>query len=104
MKSGLLQRLFSETPKFFKIIRNISLSLATLSGLIIAANLAIPESFVDILTKIIAVSGITAAFISQLPTIWVIEENGVVEVKKSEDFAESFTINPDEKANPKNKD
>lgn len=94
----ILARLTSQTPKFFKIIRNISLSLATLGGLIIATDLAMPDSFVDILSKIITISGITAAFIAQLPTIWGVKDGEVVEPDNV-----LFTINPDTKPNPPTK-
>ena len=45
---NLIERVSSPTPKFFKKLRNIGLILATVSGTIIAAPIALPAVVIQI--------------------------------------------------------
>ena len=45
---NLIERVSSPTPKFFKKLRNIGLILATVSGTIIAAPIALPAVVIKI--------------------------------------------------------
>jgi len=43
-----MSRLRSKTPKFFRIVRNIGVVLASVSGVILAAPIALPASIVTL--------------------------------------------------------
>lgn len=74
----LWDRFLAKTPKLFKTIRNIGLSLVGLSGIILTSGLAIPESIIGIISQIGIIAGATAAGIAQLTTIWGVDEDGNV--------------------------
>jgi hypothetical protein len=78
MFNQIFQRFFSKTPKIFRIIRNIGLSVAGISATIIGAGLTIPDSILGVISQIGIVAGVVAAGISQLTTIWGVDENGKV--------------------------
>lgn len=78
MIKEILQRLSSDTPKFFKTLRKIALTTSALSGAILLADLTIPDSIGDLITKAGVLSGIIVAFTASLPTIWGTDENGEV--------------------------
>ncbi|MFC4510240.1 hypothetical protein ACFO28_07980 [Flavobacterium buctense] len=64
---NLIKRAKAPTPKFFKVLRNIGLALATVGGTILAAPIALPV----VLTTIggyLAVAGGVATAVSQLTT------------------------------------
>ena len=45
---NLIERIKAPTPKWFKIIRNISIVLASIGGIIIAAPVALPVGLVSV--------------------------------------------------------
>ena len=61
---NIVERYKKPTPKFFKILRNISIALATAGGAIIAAPIAIPSLVVTIATYMTVV-GTVATAVSQ---------------------------------------
>ena len=79
MLKQILQRLSSETPKFFKTLRKWALTIASLSGATLASGLTIPDTLNNILLKIGIIAGIVVAFTASLTTIWGIEENSETE-------------------------
>jgi len=60
----IIERYQKPTPKFFRILRNIGIALATAGGAIIAAPIAIPATIVTIATYM-TVAGTVATAISQ---------------------------------------
>jgi hypothetical protein len=60
----IIERYQKPTPKFFRILRNIGIALATAGGAIIAAPVAIPATIVTIATYM-TVAGTVATAISQ---------------------------------------
>ncbi|PZD76722.1 hypothetical protein [Mesonia sp. K7] len=61
---NLVERYQQPTPKFFKILRNIGIALATAGGAIIAAPIAMPALVVSIATYM-TVAGTVATAVSQ---------------------------------------
>jgi len=59
-----MSRLRSKTPKFFRIVRNIGVVLASVSGVILAAPIALPASIVT-LAGYVALGGSIAASVAQ---------------------------------------
>jgi uncharacterized membrane protein HdeD (DUF308 family) len=62
---NIVKRAKAPTPKFFKVLRNIGLALATVGGTILAAPIALPV----VLTSIggyLAVAGGVISAVSQL--------------------------------------
>ena len=45
---NLVQRILAPTPKWFKIVRNIGLALASVGGIIVASPVALPVGLVSI--------------------------------------------------------
>jgi hypothetical protein len=45
---NLIERIKAPTPKWFKIIRNISIVLASIGGIIIASPVALPVGLVSV--------------------------------------------------------
>jgi hypothetical protein len=45
---NLVQRILAPTPKWFKIIRNIGLALASVGGIIVASPVALPVGLVSV--------------------------------------------------------
>jgi len=60
----LAERVKSPTPKFFKKVRNISLSLAAISATILAAPIALPAVLIKV-AGYLAVAGSVAGTVSQ---------------------------------------
>ena len=61
---NIFDRIFSDTPKFFKRIRNAGLVLTAVSGVILTAPVSLPAVIVTI-AGYMAVGGTVAATISQ---------------------------------------
>jgi uncharacterized membrane protein HdeD (DUF308 family) len=64
---NLVQRAKAPTPKFFKVLRNIGLILATVGGTILAAPIALPI-VVSTAGGYLAVAGGVLSAVSQLTT------------------------------------
>ncbi|WP_159951380.1 hypothetical protein [Polaribacter septentrionalilitoris] len=60
----IIERYQKPTPKFFRLLRNIGIALATAGGAIIAAPVSIPASIVTIATYM-TVAGTVATAVSQ---------------------------------------
>jgi len=61
----LIARATSPTPKFFKILRNIGIALATAGGAIIAAPIALPAVVVTVGGYLVT-AGAVATAVSQV--------------------------------------
>ncbi len=64
---SLVKRAKAPTPKFFKVLRNIGLVLATVGGTIMAAPIALPV-IVSAAGGYLAVAGGVLSAVSQLTT------------------------------------
>ena len=64
---NIIARIQSPTPKFFRIIRNIGLILAAVSGSVLAAPVALPAIVIQI-ASYLAVAGAVATTVSQAVT------------------------------------
>ena len=64
---NIINRIQSPTPKFFKVLRTIGLTLAAIGGTILAAPVALPVAIVTI-GGYIAVAGGVISAVSQLTT------------------------------------
>ncbi len=60
----IIERYKKPTPKFFRILRNIGIALATAGGAIIAAPVSIPATIITIATYM-TVAGTVATAVSQ---------------------------------------
>jgi hypothetical protein len=60
----IIERYKKPTPKFFRVLRNIGIALATAGGAIIAAPLSIPAAIITIATYM-TVAGTVATAVSQ---------------------------------------
>ena len=60
----IIERYQKPTPKFFRVLRNIGIALATAGGAIIAAPVAIPTTIVTIATYM-TIAGTVATAVSQ---------------------------------------
>ncbi|PWK19642.1 hypothetical protein LX78_00991 [Xanthomarina spongicola] len=58
---NLTERAKAPTPKFFRILRTIGLSLLAVSGSIIAAPIALPASIVTIAGYVAVAGGVLSA-------------------------------------------
>lgn len=65
---NLVQRAKAPTPKFFKVLRNIGLVLATVGGTILAAPIALPI-MVSSAAGYLTVAGGVLSAVSQLTTV-----------------------------------
>ncbi|OBX23327.1 MULTISPECIES: hypothetical protein [Bizionia] len=65
---NLVERYKKPTPKFFKILRNIGIALATAGGAIITAPISLPAIVITIATYM-AVAGTVATAVSQAAVI-----------------------------------
>ncbi|MBU2912717.1 hypothetical protein KO526_01830 [Reichenbachiella agariperforans] len=61
---NVIQRLKSPTPKFFKVLRTVGLSLAAAGGAIMASPIALPTGLIT-LAGYLAVSGGILSAVSQ---------------------------------------
>jgi hypothetical protein len=62
--NNIVNRVQSPTPKFFKILRAIGLSLAAISGAVFASNVELPKIITDI-AGYVAVAGSVMGAVSQ---------------------------------------
>lgn len=58
---NIIERLKAPTPKFFKVLRNIGLTLAAAGGAILASPVALPAAVVTIGGYLIAGGGVLSA-------------------------------------------
>lgn len=65
---NVIQRVKAPTPKFFKVLRNIGLVLATVGGTIVAAPVALPI-VVSSIGGYMALAGGVVSAVSQLTTL-----------------------------------
>jgi len=63
----ILHRAFAQTPKFFKVLRNVGLVLAAVGGTILAAPIALPI-MVTTIGGYLAVAGGVLTATSQMTT------------------------------------
>jgi hypothetical protein len=61
---NIVERYKKPTPKFFRLLRNIGIALATAGGAIIAAPVALPTAVVTVATYM-TVAGTVATAVSQ---------------------------------------
>lgn len=61
---NIIQRVKAPTPKFFQVLRNIGISLAAVSGTILAAPVALPAALVTV-AGYAAVGGAVISAVSQ---------------------------------------
>jgi len=61
---NIIQRMQEPTPKFFRVLRTIGLSLAAASGALLAAPVALPAAVIS-LAGYLAVAGTVATAVSQ---------------------------------------
>lgn len=61
---NLVERYKKPTPKFFKLLRNIGITLATIGGIVLTAPIALP-TFVLTIGGYLAVAGAVATTVSQ---------------------------------------
>ena len=64
---NIIKRAKAPTPKFFKVLRNIGLTLAAVGGTILAAPIALPVVITSI-GGYLAVAGGVVSAVSQLTT------------------------------------
>ena len=76
----IIERYKKPTPKFFRVLRNIGIALATAGGAIIAAPIAIPATVVTIATYM-TVAGTVATAVSQA-VVSDKKENSVVDTNQ----------------------
>jgi uncharacterized membrane protein HdeD (DUF308 family) len=72
---NIVKRLLSPTPKFFKVLRNIGLSLAAIGGTILAAPIALPMVISSVGGYLTVAGGIITA-VSQLTSENDLNPNG----------------------------
>ncbi|WP_435354276.1 hypothetical protein [Emticicia sp. SJ17W-69] len=65
MIQEIAKRVKKPTPKFFKVVRNIGLALASISGVILAAPVALPVGLITAAGYIAVTGGVMGA-ISQM--------------------------------------
>ena len=73
----IIERYKKPTPKFFRILRNIGIALASVGGAIIAAPISIPAIIITIATYM-TVAGTVATAVSQA-VVSDKKENSVVD-------------------------
>lgn len=71
---NLVERYKKPTPKFFRLLRNIGIALATAGGAIIAAPVTMPAIMVTVATYM-TVAGTVATAVSQAVVNDVSDEN-----------------------------
>lgn len=60
----IIKRAKAPTPKFFKVLRTLGITLATVGGVIVASPVALPAAIVSV-AGYLAVAGSVAAAVSQ---------------------------------------
>ena len=73
---NLIERLEAPTPKWFRTLRNIGLTLAAIGGAFIASPLALPTGLVSIAGYLVLGGSVISA-VSQTAVQQVPEENNV---------------------------
>ena len=63
----IIKRANSPTPKFFKVLRNIGLVLATIGGSVLAAPIVLPTVVTTVAGYVLVAGGVVSA-VSQLTT------------------------------------
>ena len=63
----IIKRAKSPTPKFFKVLRNIGLVLATIGGSVLAAPIVLPAVVTTVAGYVLVAGGVVSA-VSQLTT------------------------------------
>ena len=63
----IIKRANSPTPKFFKVLRNIGLVLATVGGSVLAAPVVLPAVVTTVAGYVLVAGGVVSA-VSQLTT------------------------------------
>ena len=63
----IIKRANSPTPKFFKVLRNIGLVLATIGGSVLAAPVVLPAVVTTVAGYVLVAGGVVSA-VSQLTT------------------------------------
>ncbi len=58
---NILQRAKAPTPKFFKVLRTVGLTLAAVGGAIVAAPVALPAALVTIAGYLTVAGGVISA-------------------------------------------
>lgn len=58
---NVIERVKAPTPKFFKVLRNIGLTLATIGGVILTAPIAVPAGLVTIAGYVALAGGVLTA-------------------------------------------
>lgn len=58
---NVIQRVKAPTPKFFKVLRAIGLSLAAIGGSILAAPVALPAALITVAGYVAVVGGVISA-------------------------------------------
>ena len=71
---NLIERLEAPTPKWFRTLRNIGLTLAAIGGVLIASPLALPTGLVSIAGYLVLGGSVISA-VSQTAVQQVPEEN-----------------------------
>lgn len=69
----ILSRLASPTPKFFRVLRNLGLTVAALSMFVMQLSnqgVSIPPVVIQVLNAYTLTGGAIAALVSQLTKIW----------------------------------
>ena len=62
---NLIERAKSPTPKFFRVLRSIGLALLAISGIVIAAPVALPVAIVTVAGYVAVAGGVLSA-VSQM--------------------------------------
>lgn len=65
---NIIKRVKAPTPKFFKTLRTVGLSLAAIGGTIISAPIALPLGIISVGGYLIVAGGVLSA-VSQITTI-----------------------------------
>lgn len=72
---NILNRYKKPTPRFFRILRNLGLSFATVGGTILAAHVSLPTWLITIATYAVVIGTVVSA-ISQAVVEDVIPDEG----------------------------
>ena len=64
----ILERVVAPTPKFFRVLRNIGIVMATVGGVLLAAPVALPTVMVTIGGYLVTEGGVATA-VSQITNI-----------------------------------
>ena len=83
---NLIERVSAPTPKWFKIIRNIGITLTAVGGAILAAPVAIPATIVTV-AGYVMLGGTIATAIAQ--TAMQTEDDKEKEVKETNSVSEN---------------